>query len=136
MAKLKELKGVTHNLLDSIVSPPNVDFILNMPKSGDGTVEIDLLEGKARPKDVEEKIRPKITYYKEWLAKEVKKLGIEPSQIRVANITVAVKRGKTSVYHSCKVNIEVKNGLSGEVRRFSSSTAIFKASGSYTSKDT
>jgi|WetSurMetagenome_2_1015567.scaffolds.fasta_scaffold1518968_1 hypothetical protein len=113
MSKLDQLLGLANNLADSFVSVSNIAFfhyIESLPKEKTGLFEIDLLEGRITPSEINSnEVQKVIQNYKNWFLSEIKKLNIEPNEVEGVVIKIAYKPGKSfAKYYTCNVAIRAK----------------------------
>lgn len=100
MAKFKGVKGIVNNLATSFVNSSNLSllsYIASLPTTVIQPLEIDLLQETFNHKDLmNELVRERITFYKEWFLTEIEKLKIKVQEVDDVLIKVTLDRGKSS----------------------------------------
>ncbi|MEK6909473.1 MAG: hypothetical protein AABW61_00165 [Candidatus Aenigmatarchaeota archaeon] len=117
MGKIRQLKGVAHNLADSFLGPQNIgilDDTLNRTKlSAEGkmkSLKIDLLKENISPKKSSSNLTKNLIQdYKGWFLSELEKMKIKPTDIEKVFIKITYKPGKSfGRYYNCNVTIKAK----------------------------
>lgn len=113
MPKLKLLSGLAHNLADSFISTTNYHFlkhIWSLPIEKTKKIEINLLEQKIKPPEVENKlVKEKIAQYKQWFLVDLEKLKIPLEEIEGVMIIVTYLPSQFGrKYNTCTATITAK----------------------------
>ena len=100
--KYRLLKGVAHNLADSMFSATGI--FSDVHKLPIQNLKVDLLSGKTEPEITHE--NKSIDYYRKWFLWELEKFAIPKEEIKSVTIQ-AVWKG-SNVHVTC--DITLKNG--------------------------
>ncbi len=113
MAKLSQLSGIAHNLVDSFVSPSNMlflQYIESLPEEKTKLIEIDLLYETVVPEEITSfTMKQTISGYKNWFVSELEKTKIKREDIERVVVKIAYKPGKSfGKYYTCNTTIKAK----------------------------
>ena len=112
MVKLKQLRGIAHNLADSFISASNHNYITELgyfPEGGD--IEIDLLKKKISPVRFDTDHGEKaVKKYKQWFLSEIKEKEIPLKYIEKVLIKIGFNKGEVKkgsyISYICKAEIK------------------------------